>query len=729
MELADIEKNIREIENNLEGSMLENALLHMENLLLVDSNWELSNRLEKIKTSYHYMLQYLMQGVTDPQRDTLRKQFIIDSWEICDQLHFHLQTKYTQTKYIITYRQNKQEGNLSDLIGQLEAFEDNLAVLQLTDNRPESKEKELMAHEQCQAQLFDHVWTHIKWSEEDLEAANAALQSSTLIVPDLCLMVSAVTMSLLQCFDERKIMYALNAAHHSEVSVSIRALTCLMLVVENYKKRIPHYPKLAQRLELMKDEPEIYKGFGLIYLLMLKAQDTQKVTRTIREEIIPEVMKNLDKLNHGIEEPSEENDYNPDWGNMSPELDEQLQKMNEMIMDGSDVYLSTFSMMKRHDFFKTTANWFLPYYTQHSLVHKAANGREDELAIVDLVVQSSGICDNDKYSMISVFPTIPKELQQSIFQKFEAPENKEIILENLKHSKEGDNLFKLMARNYIQCLYRFFNLYPWHHEFYNIFAFPLKLCYNPYLEDFIHTEQTMREAAEYLFKSQRWYDAIELYYNIEQMDKCTASDYQKMGYCEQKNKNFESAIEYYEKANEMQPNNSWVLRHLATCHRLCENFEMALAYYRQADKLLPNNKNIIYQTGYCLLRTGSHEEALQKFFQLEMMEANSLKVWRAIGWCSFLMGKHEQSVKYYTKALEKAPILNDHLNLGHNYLVMGELPNAIGHYKEALKIHLAKEGSFYSFLDLFDEDMPVLSKRGVTDDLLQFVYDLVLVDD
>ena len=123
-------------------------------------------------------------------------------------------------------------------------------------------------------------------------------------------------------------------------------------------------------------------------------RDTQKITKKIREEILPEMVRNMQQLNHGLDV-SEENDMNPDWGSLSPEFDEKIKQMNEMITEGSDVYMSTFSLMKQYPFFNVTAHWFLPYYRQHSLVASASNGEPQTEEFIDLILRSSGICDND----------------------------------------------------------------------------------------------------------------------------------------------------------------------------------------------------------------------------------------------------------------------------------------------------------------------------------------------
>ena len=74
----------------LEKSRLNEALAHIEALLQNCNNWELSNRLEQVQTTYQYMLQYMRQGVKDPDRSKVYKKLSAEAWEIADQVRIKL---------------------------------------------------------------------------------------------------------------------------------------------------------------------------------------------------------------------------------------------------------------------------------------------------------------------------------------------------------------------------------------------------------------------------------------------------------------------------------------------------------------------------------------------------------------------------------------------------------------------------------------------------------------
>lgn len=80
----------------------------------------------------------------------------------------------------------------------------------------------------------------------------------------------------------------------------------------------------------------------------------------MREEIIPEMMKNP-KLNlEGLDEDAE--DHNPEWEEWIDRsgITDKLRELGELQMSGADVYMSTFSQLKHFPFFRKISHWFYP---------------------------------------------------------------------------------------------------------------------------------------------------------------------------------------------------------------------------------------------------------------------------------------------------------------------------------------------------------------------------------
>lgn len=110
----------------------------------------------------------------------------------------------------------------------LESFNDDLAVSGLLSD--EKMDEVLKRHEETLKYMFLQTWTNSAWTPEEEEDAQSMLTSELLPVNDLCLFISAVTLSLMECFDLRKIMWLLDAYRHPDVNAGQRALVGVIFI-------------------------------------------------------------------------------------------------------------------------------------------------------------------------------------------------------------------------------------------------------------------------------------------------------------------------------------------------------------------------------------------------------------------------------------------------------------------------------------------------------------------
>ncbi len=211
---------------------------------------------------------------------------------------------------------------LKTILHILESFNDDLAVSGLLSD--EKMDEVLRRHENTLKFMFVRTWTNSAWTSEDEEDAKAMLASELLLPDDLCLFVSAVTLSLMECFDLRKscgclmltvITTSMSANGHWLVRYSSSTFTEAGFFI---------YPELIKRVDLMDEIPSFREDVARIYRQMLLCQETEKIDKKMREEIIPEMLKNVSSMKNirfGFEENDEENDdKNPDWGRCIREI-------------------------------------------------------------------------------------------------------------------------------------------------------------------------------------------------------------------------------------------------------------------------------------------------------------------------------------------------------------------------------------------------------------------------
>lgn len=737
--MAMNEKTINEqyayIHTLLENKRLKEALMQLESLLWQCPDWELRTRLEQLQTSYKYMLDYMRQGANDPERWNLYLKMIADAWSIADQSQL-LMLDNASSRYYHEIRRTPVSPELANygirtILHILESFNDDLAVSGLLSDK--NMDAVLKRHEDTLKFMFVRTWANSEWTAQDEEDAQAMLTSELLPGDDLCLFVSAVTMSLMECFDLRKITWMLDAYHHTNVNVNQRALVGVMIIFYIYRNRLTIYPELINRVVLMDEDLEFRNNVVRIYRQMLLCQETEKIDKKMREEIIPEMLKNVSSMKNmrfGLDENDEENDdKNPDWEDAFERsgLGDKLREMNELQLEGADVYMSTFSALKSYPFFREVHNWFYPFSKQQSDVLKSLKKAGNQgSSLLDLILQSGFFSNSDKYSLFFTIHQLPQMQQDIMLSQLSEQQVSEVAeLSNAETLKQLNERPGTVSNQYLHDLYRFFKLSVRRHEFRDIFKEKLDLHLVPALDHLLYWEYELLPIADFYILKERWDEAIELFEEILEttgkFEEENAEYYQKFGYALQKRKRYAEAIQAYLKADLLKPDNIWNNRHLATCYRLNRDYQTALTYYKKVEEAAPDDANATFYIGNCLAEMGQHEEALNYFFKLDFIENNSVRAWRGIGWCSFINRKYEQAMKYYEKIMAHKPLAIDYMNAGHVAWVMGDIQKAASFYGKAITVC----GNREQFLDMFHKDKGSLLKQGIREEDMPLMLDLI----
>lgn len=728
MNEQSINKQYNQIINLLKDKRLKEALVQLDAFLYSISDWTLRNRMEQIQTSYQYMLQYMKLGMKDPERQKLYRQLLADTWEIADQTRLALLDEIS-THYYHELRRNPnklpQAYNLSSQQRILEGFADELAVSQLANYQ--GLDAILKRHEETHQVMFLTTWSNSSWTLEEAAQAEDMLQSETLQVNDLCLFVSAVTLSLMNCFDERKVNWLLNGIRHTNPQVNQRALVGLVIILHLYPHRVALYPELEARISLFKEDEAFCKQLNRVYIQLLRSQETEKIDKKMREEIIPEMMKNVNimrNMKFGFEE-TDENDRNPDWEQAFEQsgLGDKIRQMNDLQLEGADVYMSTFAQLKGYPFFREPHNWFYPFDPMHSsIVHLVGMNPGNKSSILSVILQSGFFCNSDKYSFCFTMAQLPQSQREMMLNQMTPQDQSDFMEEkNSASLKQYAERPDVISNQYIHDLYRFFKLSQRRYEFRNIFQEEIALHRNPVLKELLTAPELLTAVADFHFRKEHPAEALELYRILIDRKQANADIFQKTGFCLQKEKRYQEAIDAYLKADMLKPDYLWTLRHLATCHRQMKNLDAALEYYHRVEAIQPENHNVLFYTGSCLAEQGRYEEALQYFFKLDFLENDCIKAWRGIGWCSFVSGKHEQAMKYYDKILAIKPLTTDYLNAGHVAWALGNIEKAAGLYGKAM----TESGSKDAFLEIFDRDRKSLIKQGIAEDEIPLMLDMI----
>lgn len=728
MNEASINEQYQSIVHLLGQNRLREAQTQVEALTTLVGDWALSNRLEQGKTSYQYMLQYMQQGMNDPQRQSLYLQLCADTWEIADRARLAALDK-TSHRYYHELRRSRAYlaaiPSLEERLQILEGLADDFALHQLSPQQGRSIPDDLLRkHEDTNRQTFLDIWTNSEWTAEDARQAEMWLASDYVPVDDLSLMASAVSMSLLENFDALKLQWLLQATLSHDAAPGERALVGLALALLRHGERLRFYPKLMEALVLHDEEYGLGQRLCTVFIQLLQSQDTEKISRKMQEEIIPKMMQNSDilrKLRFGSDDADEE-DANPDWIEAFDKmgLNEKMQEMSELQLEGSDVYMSTFSMLKGYPFFQDLSNWFLPFSIEHSAISRDL--RESDIMATPLrfVLEAGFFCNSDKYSMLFMLQQMPPAQRNMMLVQMTNGQIEKLNEEHYLDKLHNQSIrLEVISNQYIHDLYRFYKLNRRKNEFHDPFKEPITFYANFALRQLMGKPRLEQPIADYLFRKERLDEALPIYQKLI-TDGTTAPDiYQKVGFCLQKQKVYDEAVAAYRMADTLNPDHVWTIRHLATCYRLLKDYETALAYYRKAEEIQPENQNVLFHIGTCLAELKQYDEALKCFFRLDLMKDNNVKAWRAIGWCSLLNGRWGQAAKYYARIPETERTADDCLNAGHVAWVSGDIAGAVSHYRQSA----AKFGTHAAFREAFEKDRNSLIHLGILEEDIPLMED------
>ena len=708
---------------------LKESFVNLNEFIAKTNNWDLQNKLKEIETSYGYMLDYMRQNIADPKRTEMQQKLLRDTLTIADKAYIlNITLEPYRTFYSKTWDKLKSadiQYTLDTVLIELEAYTENYAVAELlkTEDSAEQLNNVRKRHEEIQSILFDMVWTSQYWTDEEEATAKRIFESVLITENDLCLFVSAVTLSLLENFDRKKLMFLFDAYGHENNQINQRALVGLVIIFQSYHSRLPFYPEVVARLSMLNENETFAKSLNRIQTQILLSKDTDKINKKMQEEIIPEMIKNANSHNLRINPDENEEDFNPDWVQNieNSAFGDKLREMSELQMEGADVYMSTFSYHKGYRFFQTINNWFYPFDKQHSLVvNELGDGTGSN--VIDLILESAFFCDSDKYSLLFTIMQIPASHREMMTRQLSEQQLDELMNERKSDAaKAFTGRPELISNQYIHNLYRFFKLYKFQFEFVDIFAEPIHLNEYPVLKEIMYKPQLFKDLVNFLFRKAHYSEAAEIYNILLKLEGGSAEVYQKLGYCHQKQKHFTKALSAYLKADMLKPDNVWTNRHIATCYRMMNDYAKAIVYYKKVEQVQPENRSLLYNTGSCLVELEQFDEALQYFFKLDFIEPDNLRTWRAIGWCSFMLKKLEQARKFYDKIIEKNGVAPDYLNAGHVIWCLGDMKKAMELYTKSREL----SGNRELFLDVFNKDKEFLLNNGVNEYDVALMYDLI----
>jgi tetratricopeptide (TPR) repeat protein len=702
----------------LAAKRVKESLDVLADLVKETYNSDLIDGLYNMEMTYKSLLRYTVEGFTDPERQKVYNHLLIDIYKTADRIVDELGTRSGQgwlfdaRRYLNSMSEDDKTGIVDDYLKEADQY-----LVSYNVDPDISLPYQL---EKSQDRLFEMIASLPSFMQEREENIKKVFFGDEFFWPWQSVMVSALTINLLTSFRVDNLKLLFDLCEHPHKQVKFRAFTGLIFILYKYDKRLPLMPGIRERILRLNDvfSPELIQT---ILIQIIRTRETEKLTQRMNEEIIPEVARiqpNLRKkldLDNLIDDTFSE-DKNPDWEDIfsdSPELMDKLEELSRLQMEGADLFMSTFKMLKHFPFFNDIHHWFLPFFYPNPIVKDALKNEEGPLSSPKLLfsmADSGVLCNSDKYSLIMSIPQMPLMQKEMMGKMFGAE------LEAMSEVQKSDELVEpgkkelFISNQYIQDLYRFFKVHPQRESFDDPFGWNIDFYDKNFIALLAPGKNTLLKLAEYLFEKNYFEEAGRIY--LRQIKKETSDKQilQKLAYCYQQQGDYEEALHHYLQADLIGDPQVWNLKKIALCYRYLKNPEKALEFYKQAEHKKPDDLHTQVSVGHCFLELKEFDEALKYYFKVEYLAPDNHKVWRPIAWCSLVTGKMDQARKYCWKAIEEEPTQHDFMNMGHILWCIGQRKEALDWYLKS--IH-HKDSSLNEFIDSFVEDKEILIKHGI----------------
>lgn len=713
-------------------------------LVAQTNDYELSEELAQAKTTYTTMLHFLVKGTDDPNAPTIYNDLQTKAYAIHDRAQRLLRLQQNKSdKYTLTHTQHTATPPFTTLVQILLQQTETILHTQqdptLRDTQCTHNLAQLYTDNEATLEnLFEQVWTSDLWTESDYQAATLLLDYDINADQARCLLVSAVTLALQEMFDPRKLMYLIDAYLNPSVPVNQRALVGIILTLRQWDQRIQVYPQLAARLTMLTDDANFSRETYRCLMQLQYSKLTDTISAKMQHDIIPTIM-NSTHFKHtpfGIQEIDDymtKHGENPEWHHKDTDTQAQtsLQEMANLQIDGADIYMSAFSHMKNHPFFRQIGHWFLPFNIHsHYLPPMQEQEETATTLLLQTILRDAPFCDSDKYSfalMLNHLGSVGRnQFTNTITSNLSSDEITELTHHTPTHTKPNP---AIVSRHYIFDLYRFFQLYPYHQQFTDPFsqnAPSFTPLHTQTLAPLLQDRTNIQQLADFLMRKALYPQALQLYATLHpQPQEADADLWQRMGFCEQKQGHNQQAYQYYTQAYQLNPQSNWTLKHLASAALQQAEYTEANTLYDLLLAQQPDNLHYLTLKIQCLMHMQHYAQALPLLYKANYLDETSTQIRQQLAHCELLNNHPDKALQHIQQLLTQHP---DYpaawLQLATIHITQNHIPQAYQALHKAYQLNQNQENTT-TFQQQYHTIVPTLQTLRVSPQKIQMLYDAV----
>ena len=600
-----------------------------------------------------------------PADDMLDSYFLPKLQKIWDD-YFLLDMMTSNNNYLLSLR-NKvrasgRDWSWGEIRKRLESFVSNIALLQLqNDNEAAQQRLEVIYEEQkkYRQQMFLYVLTELRFSGGDIQELEDLLLTPTVDNIDQRMIISALTINGLMVFDPLKLRLLVNVYTKSEdIPVKQYALVGWALTLPRY----PYYCD-SQTTQIVRDlvdnDATVREELAQLQIQLAYCQSADRDSRNFQETIMPDIMKasNMRFTDKGLE--MQEDDPMDDILGRSTtekkmeEVESRMRSYMDKRSQGMDLFFQGFKHMKRYPFFSDISNWLVPFYYEHPDIAPALHQMGGN-GILHLMLDAP-MCDNDKYSFVFAFLSIMNKVPKD-------------IIEQMQQTAPPENAYRdwmsdpaILRRNYLQSLYRFFQLFPYSESFVSPFC-DTEEVEMPYLDPpswLIVANKTLMETRfdnniiDLLKYFLRKKDFGAVQFILDEYNDCDDSFdlcYVRTLFYAESLPDFEDEfLHNIEFCLKVKPDSVLLRKLYAKWLYSCEKFQEAKTLFGKLMEEKDGNRNYMFSYALCCHKLGDYDEAKKVLFRLAYEHPDDREVGILLASTLFLDGKTEDAFKRVDK--------------------------------------------------------------------------------
>ena len=699
-------EQLEQVLRHISDGRLGQAMAGLENYLLAYSHPKEHETLTRIREDYHLMADYWQRGYKDAQREEVYRRLLQRLYALTKSLAVSYAIS-NMSFVLATYKRARavrKDWALTSLQRDLEAFVADQALLELKpDAAKADEERQLYERQQMlRRDLFDYIWTSRTWGENLSKAFVGLLTSPTIDTVDQQLMVSAMTLSLMNAFDYNKV-HALMTVYQQSADEHVRQRALVGWVLGVDSQMLSVYPEMGEKLRELTADEDCRRELKELQMQLLYCLKADEDSRVIQQEMIPELIKNNDQFRitrngiEEIEEDSMEDILHPEAAEQRMEqVEKTMRRMMDMQRAGSDIYFGGFAQMKRFPFFNDTCNWLMPFYPKHPGMGQALADERQRKIVLGLMGHSP-FCDSDAYSFALGFQQALGHLPKNVLNMLEHGELSLLgdVVDNETASQPA-----YIRRRYLQDLYRFCRLFPSR----SVFDHPF---------DETDGGRRLFFLLEPAFRNTVLADDVEYHMIcstlLRRMDGVDTDNL---------------LAESYRQVLKRDAYNERALRGLARLLFKVHDYPGTLDVYERLLEVKPEHRNFLLNKAVCLGRLQRYDEALKILYKMDYEQADDLNVKRVLAWTLVGSGKLEQAGKAYAQILEASqPEGDDLLNYGLCQWLSGDVVGAIGLFRQYAET--CGDQGFDAEAVFCREEAPLLKSNGISDVEIRMMIDTI----